>query len=94
MLAINISALATFLYNNFTRQKRYDEIKRIQNEVQISGVHKYLKEELMLTDEQFIRFRDVGQDNFQRSREIAFLLDEKELNLLMNLPKKIQIVLN
>ncbi|OFX89221.1 MAG: hypothetical protein A2W99_01485 [Bacteroidetes bacterium GWF2_33_16] len=88
LLVINISALAAFLFTNNARQKGYDEIKKTKEKVEISGVHRYLREELKLTDEQFIKFKEVGRINFQQSRDITLKLDEKRIEFINELTKE------
>jgi Spy/CpxP family protein refolding chaperone len=87
LLVINVSALATFLYNNYSKQRRFNEIRKTQEQVQISGVHRYMREELKLTDDQFKQFNEIGRSNFINSRDIAFKLDEKRIEFIDELTK-------
>jgi len=89
LLVINITALATFLFTNNIKQKRFEDIRKTREQVEFAGMHRFLKEELKLNDEQFQTFKEVGRKNFKQNREIAEKLDEKRLEFIDELTREI-----
>lgn len=85
LLVINISALASFLYTNNIKQKRFDDIRKTKEQIEVNGMHRFLKDELKLNDEQFQLFRETGRKNFKQNGEIAHKLDEKRLEFINEL---------
>jgi len=89
LLVINISALATIIYTNNIKQKRFDDIRKTKEQVEFAGMHRFLKEELKLDEEQFQIFKETGRRNFKQNREIALKLDEKRLEFIDELTREI-----
>lgn len=88
LLVINITALATFIYNNNVKQKKDNEIRQMQEQIEVSGMHRYLREELNLTEEQFVLFKELSKEGFDKSKSIAYQLDEKRIEFFDELTKE------
>jgi Spy/CpxP family protein refolding chaperone len=85
LLVINISALATFLFTSNLKQKRFEDIQKTREQIEFNGMHKFLKDELKLNEEQFQIFREAGRKYFRQNREIAQKLDDKRLEFINEL---------
>lgn len=85
LLVINISALATFLFTTNLKQKRFEDIRKTREQIEFNGMHKFLKDELKLNEEQFQIFREAGKKYFRQNREIAQKLDDKRLEFINEL---------
>lgn len=87
LLVINISALITIFYNNNIKEERQLERNEIQSEMEIRGMHRFLKEELMLSEEQYNLFRETYQENIGASYEIAQKLNIKRQEMIEEIAK-------
>lgn len=85
LLVINISALATFLFTTNLKQKRFEDVRKTREQIEFNGMHKFLKDELKLNEEQFQIFREAGKKYFRQNREIAQKLDDKRLEFINEL---------
>lgn len=88
LLIINISALITIFYIQKIRTKNVDKLSYKQNQVQIRGMYRYLKDELELSNDQFEQFHSVNEQNKQKTREIAIKLHKNRINMVNEIAKK------
>ena len=82
LIVINVSALATIYYNSKIRIKKLAEMNNLKEEVQIRGMHRFIREELKLTDEQFKQFKGITITNMKISHEIVIELNKKRLDMM------------
>lgn len=87
LIAINISALSTIYYHNKIQAKKVIEMKNIKEEARIKGMHRYIKEELNLTDHQFEIFKEISKTNMNSSHEITVKLNEKRFEMMNEIAK-------
>lgn len=87
LIVINVSALATIYYNSKIRTKKLAEMNNLKEEVQIRGMHRFIREELKLSDEQFSQFKEITITNMRKSHEIALELNEKRLDMMNEIAK-------
>lgn len=87
LIVINISALLTIYYHNKIQTKKVVEMKNIKEEARIKGMHRYIKEELKLTDKQFEIFKEISKTNMNSSHEISMKLSEKRFDMMNEIAK-------
>ncbi|MDA3954351.1 MAG: hypothetical protein PF485_11955 [Bacteroidales bacterium] len=83
LIAINISALSTIYFHNRIQTKKFAEMKNMKDEVRIQGMHRFIKEELKLTDKQFEQFKEISRTNMRATHNITLKLNKKR-NFMMN----------
>ena len=88
LIVINVSALATIYYNSKIRTKKLAEMNNLKEEIQIRGMHRFIRDELKLSDEQFIQFKEVTITNMRKSHEIALELNKKRLDMINEIAKE------
>ena len=82
LFVINISALATIIYNNHQVKKRFVQDENLRKETQNRGMNFFFRDELNLTDEQFEEFKIINEKYFNKSQDIAFKLHNNRILLL------------
>ncbi|MFC2104651.1 Spy/CpxP family protein refolding chaperone [Bacteroidota bacterium] len=82
LLVINISALSTIFYHKKIRSKKIAEISNVQKDIRVRGMRRYIQEELNLSEEQFIQFRESHTAYMTSSQEIASELDIKRSEMM------------
>ncbi|NOQ27505.1 MAG: hypothetical protein GQ564_19250 [Bacteroidales bacterium] len=87
LIAINISALLTIYYHNKIQTKRAVEMKNIKEESRIKGMHRYIKEELRLSDDQFEVFKEISKTNMNSSHEISIKLNKNRFDMMNEIAK-------
>lgn len=87
LFVINISALATIIYNNHQVKKRFVQDENMRKETQNRGMNFFFRDELNLTDEQFEEFKIINKKYFNKSQDIAFKLHNNRILLLEELAK-------
>lgn len=87
LIVINISALTTIYYKSKMVPKNRMEQNNMKDQVHIRGMHRFIKEELNLSDEQFKLFQEVSRNNMIRSQEISFKLNDKRMEMMNEIAK-------
>ena len=82
LFAINISALATIIFNNYQVKKRFEQNELVRKDAQTRGMNYFLKDELNLSNEQFESFKAINDKYFKKSQDIAFKLHNNRILLL------------
>lgn len=88
LIVINVAALATIYYNSKIKTKKLVEMNNLKEEIQIRGMHRFLRDELRLSDEQFKQFQEVTRNNMRKSHKIALELNEKRFDMMNEIAKK------
>lgn len=88
LIVINVAALATIYYNSKIRTKKLAEMNNLKEEIQIRGMHRFIRDELKLSDEQFKQFKEVTITNMRRSHKIALKLNEKRFDMMNEIAKE------
>lgn len=88
LIVINISALATIYYNSKIRTKKLAEINYQKKQVHVRGMYKFLRDELNLTDEQCMQFRNINKINMSKFHKIAIELNEKRFDMMNEIAEK------
>lgn len=87
LIVINLSALLTIYYRGKILPQKQPEINNIKQEVQIRGMHRFIREELNLSDDQFKEFQEVSKSNMMKSQEISTKLNNKRLEMMNEIAK-------
>lgn len=87
LFAINISALATIIFNNYQVKKRFEQNELVRKDAQTRGMNYFLKDELNLSNEQFESFKAINDKYFKKSQDIAFKLHNNRILLLEEVAK-------
>lgn len=88
LIVINISALATIFYHNKMRPHRVVEMNNIQDEAQTRGMHRFMREKLNLSDDQYSQFQKINRDNMIKVHNIASELSKKRVKMMNEIAKK------
>ncbi|HKL07837.1 MAG TPA: periplasmic heavy metal sensor [Bacteroidales bacterium] len=89
LVVVNIAALSTIIYRNRTMPPPIDnDYVQFRQNVDEQGMYRFFREELQLTQEQFIHFREINEKNRQQSREIARALHSKRLEMVEEVSKE------
>jgi len=89
LIIINIVALSTIIYRNKTTPQPIDnDYVQFRQNIDEHGMYRFFRDELQLTPEQFVRFRDINEKNRQQSREIARALHNKRLEMVQEISKE------
>ena len=87
LLIINISALATIFYTQKVRLNKVDKLNYRNEQVQIRGMYRYLKDELKLSNDQFKQFKIINVSNKQKTQEIAIKLHNNRIIMVNEIAK-------
>jgi|SRR6056297_192592 len=89
LVIINIAALSTIIYRNRTRPQPIDnDYVQFRQNIDERGMYRFFRDELQLTQEQFVRFRDINEKNKQQSRKIARALHNKRLEMVEEISRE------
>jgi len=88
LLVINISALITIFYNSNIKSKELVREKNLKAEMQIKGMHRFISEELNLSEEQFTLFQNVNRENMIKTHNIASKLNNKRREMVNEIAKQ------
>ena len=89
LVVVNIAALSTIIYRNRTMPPPVDnDYVQFRQNVDEQGMYRFFREELQLTQDQFIRFREINENNRHQSREIARALHSKRLEMVEEVSKE------
>lgn len=88
LIVINVSALATIYYNSKIKTKKLTEMNNLKEEVQIKGMHRFIRDELKLSDEQFQQFKEIARTNMIIAHGIALELNEKRTEMMNEIAKE------
>lgn len=89
LVVINISALSTIYYQNKIRSKKMEEMRSEQKDMHMRGMRRYIQEELNLSEEQYIQFRDIHSAYMISSQEIARELNNRRHEMMYELANDI-----
>ena len=88
LIAINISALSTIYFHNKIQTKKFVEMKNMKDEVRIQGMHRFIRDELRLTDKQFELFKEMSRANMRTNHNITLKLDKKRYFMMNEIAKE------
>lgn len=88
LIVINISALATIFYNNKIRPHRSAETNNLTDEARTRGMHRFMREQLNLTDGQYAQFQEINRTNMTKVHNIASELNNKRIEMMNEIAKK------
>ncbi|HAF28415.1 MAG TPA: hypothetical protein DCG75_05140 [Bacteroidales bacterium] len=88
LIVINISALSTIYYKSKILPKKNIELNKMKEEVHIRGMHRFIKEQLNLSESQFIKFQEISNINMTNSQKIMSKLNDKRLEMINEIAKK------
>jgi hypothetical protein len=88
LIAINISALTTIYFHNKIQTKKFVEMQNMKEEVQIQGIHRFIKNELRLNESQFELFKEKSQTNMNKLHEITLDLNRSRYRMMSEIAKK------
>lgn len=87
LIAINISALSTIYFHNKIQTKKFVELKNMKDEVRIQGMHRFIRDELRLTDKQFEQFKEISRTNMRATHNITLKLSKKRFMMMNEIAK-------
>ena len=88
LIVINISALSTIYFHNKIRSKKFIEIENMKQEAKLNGMHRYIKNELELSEEQFELFKETSRTNMITTHKITLKLNKKRYDMMEEIGKK------
>lgn len=87
LIVINISALSTIYYKSKILPKRNFELNNMKEEAHIRGMHRFIKEQLNLSESQFEKFQEISNNNMIKSQSISIKLNEKRHEMIDEIAK-------
>jgi len=89
LVVVNIAALSTIIYRNRTMpQPLENDYVQFRQKVDEQGMYRFFRDELQLSRDQYIHFREINEKNRQQSREIARALHNKRLEMVEEISKE------
>lgn len=88
LIVINLSALSTIYYKNKIQPQQQNRMINMNDEIRIKGMHRFIKEELNLTENQFEVFQNASRNNMIKSQEILSKLDDKRVEMMNEIGKR------
>jgi len=89
LVVVNIAALSTIIYRNRTiSQPPENDYVQFKQKVDEQGMYRFFRNELQLSKDQYIHFREINEKNRQQSREIVRTLHYKRLEMVEEISKE------
>ncbi|MCG8410957.1 MAG: hypothetical protein MI739_06715 [Bacteroidales bacterium] len=88
LLIINISALATIYYNNKVKVRKENQVYIQRQKMREVGMYNYFRNELNLSDQQFLSFKQINRNYSIATREIKDELNKYRHLFIVEISKQ------